>query len=386
MTWRHSWRFATLSLAAGVVASLALFPELLAQTRDDADLEKLKAEISELRSKVQRIRGRANSTEQELAIIDLEVGIRTRELEVAVQQRGDLEELQVIVKAEIERLAAKIQRQKASLGARLAALYRMGEVSYLRILLSIDSEQNPLDAVGTMGYLITRDSRAVTNFRATRDLFEKENDRMAIQRVELEEAHRQVVARQAAVEQARVEKAALLARLRSEQATSTTRLAELEEKAERLERLLEMLYERDEGGFMGQARVEEFKGALGWPVDGEVVEDFGKKRSERFATFTISNGVKIEAPGGSEVRAIFEGTVLYSQWFKGYGNLVIIDHGNRIFSLYGNTRGVSVGAGDRIGAGAAIGLVGEGEDGEASFIYFEMRENNEPVDPLAWLR
>ena len=104
------------------------------------------------------------------------------------------------------------------------------------------------------------------------------------------------------------------------------------------------------------------QGALAWPVEGKVIERFGRQRNPKFSTFTINNGLKIEADPGTQVRAVFQGTVLFSQWFKGYGNLIILDHGNRVFSLYGNLKPPAVAVGDRITTGQTIAGVGESED------------------------
>jgi septal ring factor EnvC (AmiA/AmiB activator) len=86
------------------------------------------------------------------------------------------------------------------------------------------------------------------------------------------------------------------------------------------------------------------------------------------------------------VHAIFPGTVLFSQWFKGYGNLIILDHGNRVFSLYGNLKSPSIAAGDRVRAGQPIAGVGESEESQLGYLYFEIRQDNKPEDPQKWLR
>ena len=77
---------------------------------------------------------------------------------------------------------------------------------------------------------------------------------------------------------------------------------------------------------------------------------------------------------------------MFSQWFKGYGNLIIVDHGNRIFSLYGNTTGARVSVGDRVAPQQVIAAVAPSEEESGSYLYFEIRENNRPVDPASWLR
>ena len=106
----------------------------------------------------------------------------------------------------------------------------------------------------------------------------------------------------------------------------------------------------------------------------------------KFSTVTFNNGLKIAAAAGTEVRSIFPGTVLFSQWFKGYGNLIILNHGNRVFSLYGNLKSPSVAVGDKVRAGQAIAGVGESEEAQLGYLYFEIRQDNKPEDPQKWLR
>jgi septal ring factor EnvC (AmiA/AmiB activator) len=117
-----------------------------------------------------------------------------------------------------------------------------------------------------------------------------------------------------------------------------------------------------------------------------VFERFGRQRNPKFATYTVNNGLKIEAAAGTPVRAVFQGTVLFAQWFKGYGNLIILDHGNRVFTLYGNLKQSSVAVGDRIATGQPIAGVGESEETTTGHLYFEVRHDNRPEDPQKWLR
>jgi septal ring factor EnvC (AmiA/AmiB activator) len=177
----------------------------------------------------------------------------------------------------------------------------------------------------------------------------------------------------------------MLRSLQSEGSHEEEKIAGLEEKARRLEHLLEVL-SRQNGATPAAFDIRTVQGALGWPLRGKIVEQFGKQRNPKFSTVTFNNGLKIAAAAGTEVRAVFAGTVLFSQWFKGYGNLVILDHGNRVFSLYGNLKGPSVMVGGRVNAGQTIAGVGESEDVHSGFLYFEIRQDNKPEDPQKWLR
>lgn len=373
------------ALILGILLIASGLSPIVAQS-NDRDLARVRGEIARMRRQLQSVKQQARSAQQELQAIGLQTEILSRELEVAVATARQLDNQRLQSQQEIVQLTRKIERQQKYLATRLAALYRLGSLSYLRILLSLDEHKNPFEAAAMLSYLINRDARAVRQFEKSQsDLAEKQTA-LAREQEEVAKARSDVAARSVALQQSRREKTALLSRLNSEETRSEQKIAELEEKARRLERLFQLLYDQSPGDGQSAAKIEEFKGALQWPVEGNVLETFGPKRSTRFATVTVSNGLTIEAAPGTQVRAVFEGTVMFSQWFKGYGNLVILDHGNRIFSLYGNTRGNAVQTGDKVAPGQVVGQVAESEDGSSGYLYFEIREDNKPVDPVSWLR
>jgi septal ring factor EnvC (AmiA/AmiB activator) len=373
-------------MAMALAAALAAMP-LLADPPQNRDLDRVRSEIQSLRRRLDRMQKRTTTAEQELQAIDLQTSILTKELQVAVQVTRDLERQKEGIEQDVLRLNERIGRQQRYLASRLSALYRLGSLSYLRILLSLDQKRNPFEAAAMLSYLIHRDARAVTQFQNNRQRLAEQHTALALKQQEVQASRRTVSERTSALHRARRQKALLLTQLRAESDQSFQKLAELEEKARRLERLLQLLYEHAGSGQSPTARIDEFQGALAWPVEGTILEDFGPKRSTRFATVTVSNGLKIEAAPGTEVRSIYEGTVVFTQWFKGYGNLVIVDHGDRIFSLYGNTRNSAVNVGDKIPPGHVLGQVAENEEGGISgYLYFEIREDNKPVNPQSWLR
>jgi septal ring factor EnvC (AmiA/AmiB activator) len=128
-----------------------------------------------------------------------------------------------------------------------------------------------------------------------------------------------------------------------------------------------------------------FKGDLDWPVAGRVSGTFGRQVDRRLHTSVASNGVRIAAESDAPVTAIHEGQVVYASTFEGFGKLVIVDHGDVAFSLYGYLSDIDVTSGDTVARGQTLGSVGAGLDGEPG-IYFELRVDGRPVDPLQWLR
>jgi septal ring factor EnvC (AmiA/AmiB activator) len=371
-------------LVTGALLALLLFTSAHAQR---TDLDRIRGDINRLRTRLDDVRRQAQSAARELEEVDLELGIRTRELELAAAAEETLAREQKAIENQVAELVPRIERQKADLRQRLVALYRLGGLSYVRMFLALDEDQNPIDAMSMLSYLVTRDARLVSRFQGARRQLAVRRQQLTEKQQRLQQTRVVVEQRRRAVIAARDQQQRVLSRLKTEETGASQQLAALEEKARRLQRLVDVLSQQKRGMLPTATDIRTVQGALEWPVSGKVIERFGRQRNPKFSTITVNHGLKIEAVAGTQVRAVFQGTVLFSQWFKGYGNLIILDHGNRIFSLYGNLKASSVAVGDRILTGQPIAGVGESEDASSGgHLYFEIRQDNKPEDPQKWLR
>ena len=368
-----------------LILALLLALILPAHGQRPTDLDRIRTDITRLRTRLDEVRKQAQSAARELEEAELELGIRTSELELAAAAETKLAAEQAGIENQIALLVPRIQRQKADLRKRLVALYRLGGLSYVRLVLALEDRRNPIEAMSMLSYLVSRDARLVTRFQNSREQLAVEQAQLADRRERLKHTRIVVEERRRAVALAVQQKERVLAKLKTEESGATQQLAVLEEKARRLQRLIDSLSQQ-KPGVLPPNDIRSVQGALAWPVEGKVIERFGRQRNAKFSTYTVNNGLKIEAVPGTSVRAVFQGTVLFSQWFKGYGNLVILDHGNRIFSLYGNLKLSNVAVGDRIATGQPIAGVGESEDATGGHLYFEIRNDNRPEDPAKWLR
>lgn len=377
-------------LVALTLVLLAAPPSASAQQQNERELQRLRRQIESMRKSLGEVTSRAKSVEQELAAIEMKVLLKERELQLAIATKQRLEtEKQATLRA-IAGIDRRIVVEKRQLSARLRQLYKLGGLSYFRALVSLDSQRNPFQAAGMLSYLVNRDARDIARFRTSHKQLAIRQETLARQESEIAQAMTAVGQQQRELTAAQSDRQRILSTLKIEQQQGSERLALLEEKARRLERLMNLLYQQQQQTPRQQpkqgSRISDFRGALDWPVRGPIAEEFGRHRSEKFATYTNSNGVKIAVAPNTQVHAVFSGTVLFAQWFKGYGNLIIIDHGDRIFTLYGNTRMSMVKVGDRVVAGQPIATANENEDGDGGHLYFEVRENNKPVNPRTWLR
>jgi septal ring factor EnvC (AmiA/AmiB activator) len=130
-------------------------------------------------------------------------------------------------------------------------------------------------------------------------------------------------------------------------------------------------------------RFGQLRGQLRFPVRGELVGRFGAPRADGGTTW---KGVFIRAGSGADVRAVAGGEVVFSDWLRGYGNLIIVDHGSDYLSIYGNNDALLKEVGERVTGGDAIASVGVGGVGSESGLYFEIRHQGQPLDPMQWVR
>ena len=202
-------------------------------------------------------------------------------------------------------------------------------------------------------------------------------------REELAGAARSVAQRRQELEQTRGRVVAELARLEEERRSRAVALAGAREDEERLERLWGAVTQA--AGSEG-TDVRLLRGGLRWPVESpRIVQLFGPHRDPQYGTVTVSHGLVLSAESGSRVSAVAAGRISYAQFFKGYGNLVIVQHGGEIYSLYARLASMLVRAGQRVGMGDPLGVVGR-EEGASGNFYLEIRVGQSAQDPLGWLK
>jgi septal ring factor EnvC (AmiA/AmiB activator) len=128
------------------------------------------------------------------------------------------------------------------------------------------------------------------------------------------------------------------------------------------------------------------KGLLNMPVKGKIVSFFGPHRNKKFNVINFQSGIEIKADRGEPIRAVYNGRILYARWFKGYGNMVIIDHGNNYYTIYAHAQEIFASQGDIVEMGQVVATVGDSGSMIGPSLHFEVRHHGKPIDPLAWIK
>lgn len=342
-------------------------------------LQKVQERRKGLESELQELRGQERSLLGQVQSLEVEVKLRTEELrEIQLVLRKAHQEMDAAVKR-AEALERTLDAARPVVRSRARALYKLGELSYVRLLLSVERPSEIFRGYRFVTTLAREDRERVAAFRndlnalgATRDeLAKKTREALALQG-EVEKRRRRL-------DEDRTRKTALLTQIVERKETHAAFLEELEEAEGTLRQLLSGVEEEGSAA----VPIAALQGSLPWPVEGRVRIPFGLRKHPRFDTHTLHNGIEIAAETGTPVRAVHEGSVLYAARFRGYGLMVIVDHGNKHHSLYAHLEDAAVETKQVVKAGDVIGSVGSGLEGTG--LYFELRYAGRPVDPADWL-
>ena len=368
-----------LGLAAAALAAAQSPPPSSEPGPADDRLRRVQERRESLAHEVARLRAEERTLLGDVERLELEVRLRTEELREAqlLLQRTNAELDATAKKArEVE---AAVEAARPLLRARARDLYKLGEVSYVRLLLSVERPSDFLNGYRHVTTLARRDNERISRFRA--DL-----ETLRLTKAELEQKTRAALALRAQLERTRRQleadrrrKTELLTSIVQKKETNAAYVQELEQAEGRLQGLIAGLATGDLN-----VTPAAFKGTLPWPASGRVRVPFGLRKHPRFDTYTVQNGLEIATPEGSPVVAVYDGRVVFVDRFKGYGLMVVVDHGGKHHTLYAHLAEVGVEAGQSLTSGQEIGKSGAGLEGPG--LYFEVRFQGKPEDPIEWLR
>lgn len=360
-------------------------------------LQETQRQLTEERAKAAAAAKRETSLLAELETIDKSLAEKKGEAMRLDARVAKAESELRGLRGDIGRLAGRRSEQEEQLVRRLRALYKVqGQGGAVPVLLGDDDPMRRTAALRSLANLAALDARLIQEYRATSDRLEDRKRREETRQAELATLRADARREQAEVDREAGKRRVLLARVKDERAYHERMVGELTEAAKRLEAFLRELQEKQRrvakapppkpGIEPPGAGFGTLRGRMPWPTDGKIVAAYGAQVHPRFGTRTQRNGVDIEAPQGTDVGAVYPGHVIYTGWFKGYGNLIILDHGNEYFTLYAHVAEILVKEGDDVRQGQRIGSVGDTGSLTGPRLYFEVRYQGKPQDPEQWLR
>lgn len=349
----------------------------------EQQLKALRARLERLQTELNETRGRRDAVREELRILESRIGaarrtLRALDARIATYGR-ELKELRARQRSE-QRL---LTRERAALARQLRAAHAMGEAEPVKLVLNQDEPARVTRVLTYYRLLNQARAERLTAVRAGLDRLQALDARLKAQTRELETARAEQERERQSFETAREQRGALLARLNREVRDRSQEIERLRADQQRLERLVgELKYALPPFAHPDpKARFASLKGRLPLPVAGRVLAGFGHEKG-------IGNlrwrGAFLAAREGQEVRAVHGGRVVYADWLRGFGLLLILEHGDGYMTLYGHNQSLYREVGEWVTAGQVIAAAGSTGDAPQAGVYFEIRHDGEPQDPLRW--
>lgn len=349
-------------------------------------LDKLRQQMSELRQKLQEKQKEKNSAEKLLKEIEVRIGERAYVLRKINRhlnkQKRELEKL----KQEQISSRNKLANQRNILSQQIRAAYMIGRQEYLKLLLNQESPAVIGRTLTYYDYFHKARSHYIDDAISTIEELNKVTRKVTQKTDELTVSLRQQQAEKDKLEEDFIDRASALKEMEKEIADKDSRLNKMMADEKLLQQLLTEIQVIMPSQLTEIDKRETFslrRGRLKWPVDGKVNRLFGRSRQAANLTW---NGVIIESPEGKDVKAISHGRVAYADWLRGYGMLIIVDHGDGFMTLYGHNQALYKETGDWVEEGEVISTVGQSGGQAKSGLYFEIRVKGQPSNPVKWCR
>lgn len=349
----------------------------------NSELEALKSRIEDMKSGLDAARGESEQLQDELRKTETAAGqlaLKLKEVEQTIQvKQARITDLNNIIIVHNQSLA----QERHNLGQQVRTAYITGHNDYLKVLLN---QEDPARIGRVLAYYDYYNRARLNTIRSVVGKVEvitqlKTSILSETALLEQLKAGQEAKSRELAAQ--RESRLTILQHLQNDINAKDVELKSLEEHEQKLSALLVKLDKRNNAVtyFEDTAPFESLEGKLRWPVTGRLLNTFG---GERRGASLKWDGVRIGAETGNEVHAVHTGRVVFADWFRNLGLLIIIDHGNGYMSLYGYNQSLLKKPGDRVLAGETIAYIGDSGGQDTPSVYFEIRHHGKPVDPTRW--
>lgn len=366
------------------------------QTQQNAELNELRSKIEQLQKELEKSEEYKSEAADALRKSERAISKANRRLFELANERKSINTRIRQLEIKAARLEKRIDSERESLARLIHRQYLAGQPESLRLMLNRQNANETARQLHYFGYVSKARAELIGALRSSLDELSDLTQAVQAESARLQKLEKEESGQKKALEKQKRARKKVLSKASSDIALQRNQISKLKRDEQRLTALIKKLAAEAEKRRQ-QARLKnqslpdasannsafrKLKGKLRLPVIGELTNRFGRPRKDSGLSW---KGLFIAAKEGGVVKAIAPGQVVYADWLRGFGNLLILDHGSGYMSLYGNNEALFRQVGDRLGAGETIASVGNSGGNPDSGLYFELRHKGKPFDPLPWV-
>ena len=362
---------------------LLLFPSVSNTATPQEEFKKIQEQLQAQKKKLTETLLRESSVLDELD----NVNIKLSNVEAALRKYRKIlkqteSEIETVNRG-IAETRESLAKQKDWLARKLRIMQRYGYAGdMVMVLMSAEDVPHMMRVWKYMENLTRYEHNVLANYRANLRALDEKSGKLLLLKAELEKNTEKVMTKEKEMGEKKREKELILSSVRTEKDARRKMISELKETSQRLLDIIRESSRTDDYAAEGFGRL---KGKLFWPAEGKIAIPYGSQKDPQFDTPVFRNGIHIRTDDSADTRSVYTGKVIFAEWFKGFGQLVIINHGSGYHTLYGNLSEIFSRVGDIIKENQIIGKVGTSGILNAPGLYFEIRYKGKPLDPVQWL-
>ncbi|NNJ94165.1 MAG: peptidoglycan DD-metalloendopeptidase family protein [Halobacteria archaeon] len=374
----------TLLLTGSIAAPALAAKDTEVQTKA-AQLDKLRKRIGVLKQELEDVRGTRDAHQAALERTDKAISRLIAELRITRTRVGDAERQLAVLEKEQQAERRKLAAMRAQLKQEVRASYMAGRQERVKLLLNQEDPAAVARMLVYQGYFTRARTDRIQDFHETLARLGEREQVLLERRASLEALYREQQAQTDSLTGEQARQHQLLVEIEKQLGDKTDELKSLQQDEQRLGKLVEKLRRALLDVPLGELDkpLKSLKGKLSWPVTGRVTRNYGEKLGVGDAR---SRGLTIATRADTDVHAIAKGRVAFADWLRGFGLLMIIEHGDGYMSLYGRNNSLYKGVGEWVERGEVIAAAGNSGGQRNSALYLELRRNGRPVDPRSWFR
>lgn len=369
-------------VSALLAVSLLLSSTYLSTADDlDNELQDVQGQIDESRSTQASWQAIITDITEKLKAIQAELDEATRKLQ-AIKKEQDQVNLQIKqLQEEIQKAEIQLRARQAILNKRVRVIYMHGQLSYIEVILGANSFSDFANRLELLKRIIRSDFNLIQEIQQRKAAIEAKKVEIEKEKARLDELASEAQKVQDEVKAKKAEQQRVLAHARTQQDAAKQMEADLIARSNEIRQMIQSRMQQNSGS----DQIVHGNGTFIWPCNGPITSPFGYRTHPIFGTTIYHSGIDIGVDYNTPIHAADGGTVILAGWCGGYGNAVIIDHGNGLQTLYGHNTSVAVSEGQTVSQGQVIAYSGSTGYSTGPHCHFEVRRNGEAVDPMGYL-